>query len=76
MAGAPGVPVAWLDGSAVTTYVVPSLVLVAVVGGTFLLAAVAVAAAIAFVLVVKRWRRSRASSPSEYVPRSGSSSIR
>lgn len=44
MAGAPGVPTAWLDGSAFSTYFVPGLALFVVVGGTFLLAAVTVLA--------------------------------
>ena len=44
MAGAEGVPTAWLEGSPFTDYFVPSLVLFVIVGGSFLLAAVAVLA--------------------------------
>ncbi len=44
MAGAKGIPTAWLDGSPFTDYVVPSVILFVVVGGSFLLAALAVLA--------------------------------
>src|SRR3569623_379211 len=50
LAGAQGVPREWLRGSPFTDYFVPSLILVVVVGGSFLLATVAVFA---------RWRSSR-----------------
>jgi hypothetical protein len=42
LAGARGVPVEWLAGSPFDDYTIPSLVLFVVVGGSFLLAAVAV----------------------------------
>jgi hypothetical protein len=42
LCGARDVPTAWLDGSPFTSYVVPSLILLVVVGGSFLIAAVAV----------------------------------
>ena len=42
MAGAEGVPKEWLDGSPFDDYFIPSLVLFAVVGGSFLAAAIAV----------------------------------
>jgi hypothetical protein len=42
--GAEGIPTEWLAGSPFTDYVVPSLFLFVVVGGTFLAAAVAVVA--------------------------------
>ena len=41
--GAPGVPDSWLDGSPFSSYLVPSLVLGIVVGGSQLLAAMLVA---------------------------------
>jgi hypothetical protein len=41
LAGAEGVPTEWLAGSPFNYYVVPSLYLLVVVGGTFLAAAVA-----------------------------------
>jgi hypothetical protein len=44
LSGAPDVPTDWLDGSPFTTYFVPSLVLVFVVGGSFVVAAYAVVA--------------------------------
>jgi hypothetical protein len=44
MAGAEGVPTEWLDGSPFSSYLVPSLILFVVVGGSFLLATVAVLA--------------------------------
>jgi len=50
LAGAQGVPREWLRGSPFTDYFVPSLILVVVVGGSFLLATVAVFA---------RWRQDR-----------------
>src|SRR3954451_11178647 len=50
LAGAKGIPREWLRGSPFPDYFVPSLVLVVVVGGTFLLATVAVFA---------RWRHAR-----------------
>lgn len=42
LAGAEGVPTAWLDGSPFDSYVIPSLILLVVVGGSHLFAAVAV----------------------------------
>lgn len=42
LAGAEGVPTEWLAGSPFTSYFVPSLFLLVVVGGTFLAAALAV----------------------------------
>lgn len=48
LAGAKDIPREWLRGSPFVDYLVPSVVLVAVVGGSFLLAAIAVFA---------RWRR-------------------
>jgi peptidoglycan/LPS O-acetylase OafA/YrhL len=50
LSGAEGVPKEWLMGSPFRDYFVPALVLLVVVGGAFLLAAVAVFA---------RWRNSR-----------------
>ena len=44
LSGAPGVPREWLAGSPFADYVIPSLVLVLVVGGSLLIAAVAVLA--------------------------------
>lgn len=42
LSGAAGVPVEWLEGSPFTDYTVPSLILLIVVGGSLLVAAVAV----------------------------------
>ena len=42
LAGAEGIPTEWLAGSPFTDYVIPSLFLLVLVGGTFLAAAVAV----------------------------------
>jgi len=50
LAGAKGIPKEWLRGSPFPDYFVPSLILVVIVGGSFLLAAVAVFA---------RWRHDR-----------------
>ncbi len=50
VSGAEGVPIEWLRGSPFTTYLVPSLILVVAVGGSFLVAAIAVFA---------RWRAAR-----------------
>ena len=50
MTGAPGVPTEWLAGSPFDDYFVPSVILFVVVGGAFLLAAIAVVARAA-------WRR-------------------
>ena len=44
LAGAEGVPVEWLDGSPFDNYFIPSLILLVIVGGSLLLAAVAVLA--------------------------------
>lgn len=44
MAGADGVPTAWLDGTPFTTYLIPSVILFVVVGGSMLLASIAVLA--------------------------------
>ncbi len=44
LTGAEGVPVEWLAGSPFTDYVIPSLILFVVVGGAFLVAAIAVLA--------------------------------
>jgi hypothetical protein len=44
LSGAPGVPREWLAGSPFADYVIPSLVLVLVVGGSLLIAAAAVLA--------------------------------
>ena len=44
LAGARGVPVEWLSGSGLSSYFVPGLTLIAVVGGSAALAAVAVLA--------------------------------
>lgn len=41
MAGAEGVPVEWLTGTPFSDYFIPSLILFVVVGGSFLLAAIA-----------------------------------
>lgn len=48
LAGAKGIPTEWLEGSVFRDYFIPSLVLLVVVGGSFLVAALAVFA---------RWRR-------------------
>ena len=45
LAGAAGVPTEWLEGSPFRDYFVPSLILLVVVGGSFLVAAIAVFAA-------------------------------
>jgi hypothetical protein len=50
LAGAKGIPTEWLRGSPFRDYFVPSLVLLVIVGGTFLVAGVAVFA---------RWRHDR-----------------
>jgi hypothetical protein len=42
LTGAKGVPLEWLAGSPFSSYFVPSLILFVVVGGTFLVAAVAI----------------------------------
>jgi hypothetical protein len=42
LSGAEGVPINWLEGSPFSDYVVPSFILFSVVGGSFLVAAVAV----------------------------------
>lgn len=42
LAGAEGVPPQWLDGSPFRSYVVPSLILLTVVGGSLFIAAIAV----------------------------------
>ena len=42
MSGAEGVPIEWLDGSLFQDYLVPGLILFFVVGGSFLIAAIAV----------------------------------
>jgi amino acid transporter len=44
LSGAPGVPVVWLEGGPFSDYTVPSLILLIVVGGSLLVAAVAVLA--------------------------------
>jgi hypothetical protein len=44
LSGADGVPTAWLEGSPFNDYFVPSLILLIVVGGSLLIATVAVAA--------------------------------
>jgi len=41
MTGAVGVPTEWLEGSPFADYFVPSLILLAVVGGSFIVAAIA-----------------------------------
>lgn len=48
--GAKGIPTDWLKGSPFDSYFVPSLILLVVVGGSFLIAAIAVFA---------RWRMAR-----------------
>ena len=42
LAGAPGVPSEWLAGSPFSSYLIPSLVLIVMVGGTHLVAALRV----------------------------------
>src|SRR5688572_30100620 len=42
LSGAPGVPSEWLNGSPFRTYFIPGLILFFVVGGAFLVAAIAV----------------------------------
>jgi hypothetical protein len=42
LAGAPGVPLEWLEGSVFDDYFIPSLILFVVVGGVLLMAAVTV----------------------------------
>lgn len=42
MAGAPGVPESWLEGSPFTNYFIPGLILFVLVGGSALFAAIAV----------------------------------
>ena len=42
LAGAEGVPTTWLEGSPFTSYVVPSVVLLVVIGGTTLTASILV----------------------------------
>jgi hypothetical protein len=63
LTGAKGVPTKWLEGSPFSDYFVPSLVLLVVVGGAFLVAAIVViagwptarAAALTAGLVVLAW---------------------
>jgi hypothetical protein len=63
LSGAKGVPVEWLDGSPFANYFIPSLILLIVVGGSFMTAAVAVfarfriarPAALAAVVIVTGW---------------------
>lgn len=63
LSGAKGVPVEWLDGSPFRSYFIPGLVLLTVVGGSFLTAAVAVfarfrcarPAALAAAVIVTGW---------------------
>ena len=63
LSGASGIPTEWLEGSPFPDYFVPSLILLVVVGGSFLLAAIAVfagwrvarVAAVAAGLVVLGW---------------------
>jgi hypothetical protein len=63
LSGASGVPVEWLDGSPFANYFIPSLILLIVVGGSFMTAAVAVfarfrfarPAALAAVVIVTGW---------------------
>jgi hypothetical protein len=50
LSGAKGVPLEWLAGSPFTSYFIPGLILFIVVGGSFLLAAIAVFAG---------WRKAR-----------------
>ena len=42
MAGAKNIPVAWLDGTPFSSYLIPSLFLFLIIGGTSLIAAIAV----------------------------------
>jgi nitroimidazol reductase NimA-like FMN-containing flavoprotein (pyridoxamine 5'-phosphate oxidase superfamily) len=44
LSGAEGVPIEWLDGSPFADYFIPSLILLVVVGGSFLIASIAVLA--------------------------------
>lgn len=46
LSGAKGVPLEWLEGSPFTSYFIPSLILFVALGGSFLLAAIAVFAGI------------------------------
>jgi hypothetical protein len=63
LSGASGVPVEWLDGSPFANYFIPSLILLIVVGGSFVTAAVAVfarfriarPAALAAAVIVTGW---------------------
>jgi hypothetical protein len=63
LSGARGVPVEWLDGSPFADYFIPSLILLIVVGGSFMTAAVSVfarfrmarSAALAAVVIVMGW---------------------
>ena len=63
LTGARGVPVEWLDGSPFSSYFIPSLILLIVVGGSFVTAAVAVfarsriarLAALAAAVIVTGW---------------------
>ncbi len=63
LSGAKGVPTEWLDGSPFPDYFVPSLILLVVVGGSFIVAAMAVftglriarVAALAAGIVVLGW---------------------
>lgn len=63
LSGAKGVPVEWLDGSPFANYFIPSLILLIVVGGSFMTAAVAVfarlrmarPAALAAAVIVTGW---------------------
>jgi uncharacterized BrkB/YihY/UPF0761 family membrane protein len=50
LSGAGGIPTVWLEGSPFHDYSIPSLILLVVVGGSFLIAAVAV-------LARRRWAR-------------------
>jgi len=44
LSGAEGVPIAWLNGSPFADYFIPSLILLVIVGGSFLIASIAVLA--------------------------------
>src|SRR4249919_3496988 len=63
LSGAKGVPIEWLDGSPFANYFIPSLILLIVVGGSFMTAAVAVfarfrmarPAALAAAVIVTGW---------------------
>lgn len=50
LSGAKGIPTEWLEGSLFTDYFIPSVILFVIVGGSFLVAAIAVFA---------RWRSAR-----------------